>query len=218
MDWDDAPCGLLSLLPDGWIDQVNPTFLQWTGYRREELVGRRPFRDLLAGGGRIFYETHLAPLLLLQGSAREIAVDILCADGRRMPALLNASRRQAEAGHPRCITIALFDATQRRGYENELLRERQRAEQADRVKADFISMVSHEIRSPLSGIFGIAQLLDMSAPLTHGQRELIQLLRRSCDNLLDLINEILDFSKVESGVATLEERSFDLRHLISGVT
>ncbi len=63
-----------------------------------------------------------------------------------------------------------------------------------------------------------AARLDMSAPLTHGQRELIQLLRRSCDNLLDLINEILDFSKVESGVATLEERSFDLRHLISGVT
>ena len=46
MDWDDAPCGLLSLLPDGWIDQVNPTFLQWTGYRREELVGRKD--ELLA--------------------------------------------------------------------------------------------------------------------------------------------------------------------------
>ena len=76
--------------PDGTIITVNQTFLDWTGYAASELVGRRTFADLLTAGGRIYHETHYAPMLQMQGAAREIALDIVCADGRRLPVLVNA--------------------------------------------------------------------------------------------------------------------------------
>ena len=71
--------------PGGEIVRVNATFLRWTGYAREELVGVRRFQDLLTAGGRIYHETHYAPLLRMQGNVREIAVDIVCADGAGCP-------------------------------------------------------------------------------------------------------------------------------------
>ena len=75
--FEHAPCGYLSSAPDGTILKVNETFLRWTGYAREDLVGVRRLQDLLAPGDRIYFETHLAPLLRMQGSVREIAVEIL---------------------------------------------------------------------------------------------------------------------------------------------
>jgi signal transduction histidine kinase len=111
----------------------------------------------------------------------------------------------------------VFNATDRREYERELLRERQRAEQATLSKAEFISTLSHEIRNPINSIQGIAYLLESGDPLSPQQMELVQLLRRSSENLLGLVNDILDFSKIEAGKSVLEERSFDLRQLVNGV-
>ena len=88
--YENAPCGYLSTAPDGRIVRVNATFERWTGYAREDLVGVKRFQDLLTAGGRIYHETHYAPLLRMQGSVREIAVDIVTADGRRLPVLVNS--------------------------------------------------------------------------------------------------------------------------------
>ena len=215
--YENAPCGYLSALPDGTIVKLNRTFLTWTGYRRDELVGRRRFQDLLTAGGRIYHETHYAPLLRMQGWVREIAVEIVRADGSRLPALINTVLTSGVAGQPLLARTTVFDATDRREYERELLRQRQRAEEADLAKANFISMVSHEIRNPVSSILGIAELLGLTGPLAPKQQELVRLLRLSSQNLLALINDILDFSKIEAGKAPLEERSFDLRQVVAGV-
>lgn len=80
--YDNAPCAYLSTLPDGTIVKVNRTFLGWTGYDRASLVGHRRFQELLAPGDRIFHETHFSPLLRLQGQVREIAVEVVCRQGR----------------------------------------------------------------------------------------------------------------------------------------
>jgi PAS domain S-box-containing protein len=215
--YENAPCGYLSALPDGTIVKLNQTFLDWTGYRREDLVGRRRFQDLLTVGGKIYHETHYAPLLRMQGSVREIAVEIVRADGSRLPALVNTVLKKDAAEQPLLTRTTVFDATHRREYERELLRQRQRAEQADAAKAQFISTVSHEIRNPVNSIIGIADLLDLSGPLPPRQQELVRLLRLSSQNLLNLINDILDFSKIEAGRSFLEERSFNLRQVVSGV-
>ncbi len=126
--YEQAPCGYLSTTPDGTIVKVNQTFLQLTGYAREELVGRRTFAQLLAAGGRIYHETHYAPLLRMQGSAREIAFDLVRRDGGRVPVLVNAVLDRTADGAPVVVRAAIFDATQRREYERELLRAKQRAE------------------------------------------------------------------------------------------
>ncbi|HEU5033578.1 MAG TPA: SpoIIE family protein phosphatase [Mycobacteriales bacterium] len=129
--YDRAPCGYLSTTPDGSIIKVNQTFLTLTGYARAELVGRRSFVDLLTGGGRIYHETHYAPMLRMQGTAREIALDLVRADGSRLPALVNAVLERDDSDAPRVIRIAVFDATDRREYERELLRAKDRAEASE---------------------------------------------------------------------------------------
>jgi phosphoserine phosphatase RsbU/P len=129
--YEHAPCGYLSTLPDGTIVKVNSTFLQWAGYRREDLVGRRTFQSLLAIGDRIFYETHYSPLLRMQRAVREIAVDFLGTDGQRLPALVNSVVRTNSGGAVTHIRTSVFDARQRREYERELLRARQRAEASE---------------------------------------------------------------------------------------
>lgn len=132
--YDNAPCAYLSTLPDGTFVKVNETFLGWTGYDRTTLLGHRRFQDLLAPGDRIFYETHFSPLLRLQGHVREIAVDVVCRSGARLPVLINSVLKRDPAGNPVVIRTAMFDATERRAYEQELLAARQRAE-ASEVRA-----------------------------------------------------------------------------------
>jgi PAS domain S-box-containing protein len=214
--YDGAPCGYLSTRPDGTILRVNQTFLTWTGYERDALVGRKRFQDLLSPGGRIYHETHYAPLLRMQGSVREIAVEVVRADGRRLPALINSVMHHDEGGQPRVVRTTVFDATDRKEYEKELLRARQKAENADKAKASFISMISHEIRTPLSAIIGIGHLLE-ETELATSQKKYVRILRSSSEALMSLVNDILDFSKIESGTLTLEERPFDPREMVYGI-
>jgi phosphoserine phosphatase RsbU/P len=128
--YENAPCGYLSTLLDGTIVKVNGTFLRWTDYRAEDLVGTRRFSQLLSPGGRIFYETHYAPMLRMQGSVREIAVDLVCSAGGTLPVLLNSVLKCNAEGVPVLARTTIFDATERRSYERELLRAKQAAEES----------------------------------------------------------------------------------------
>jgi sigma-B regulation protein RsbU (phosphoserine phosphatase) len=83
--YENAPCGHLSTLPDGTIVKINSTLVGWLGQHREDLVGRRRLADLLTVGGRIYYETHIAPLLSMQNAVGEVSVDMATADGGRLP-------------------------------------------------------------------------------------------------------------------------------------
>jgi sigma-B regulation protein RsbU (phosphoserine phosphatase) len=129
--YDVAPCGYLSTTPDGTIVKVNQTFLTWTGFTRDELVGQRTFAQLLSPGGRIYHETHYAPLLRMSDNVREIALDVVRADGMRLPVLVNSVLHRDPSGQPHVIRTAIFDATDRRGYERELLRAKELAEESE---------------------------------------------------------------------------------------
>jgi sigma-B regulation protein RsbU (phosphoserine phosphatase) len=129
--YERAPCGFLSTTPDGLIVKCNATFRTWIGREADEIVGRLSFVDLLTAGGRIYHETHFAPTLRMQGSAREIALDLLTADGHRLPVLVNATLDRDASGRATVIRIAVFDATERRQYERELLRAKEAAEAAE---------------------------------------------------------------------------------------
>ncbi|QFZ18916.1 PP2C family protein-serine/threonine phosphatase [Saccharothrix syringae] len=127
--YDKAPCGYLSTLMDGEIAKVNETLLGWLGYRREELVGVRRFTDLLTGGGRLYHETHYAPMLRMHGEVRELALELVAADGRRLPTLVSARVKSGAEGRPLLVRLTVFDARERRAYERELLAAKRRAEQ-----------------------------------------------------------------------------------------
>jgi PAS domain S-box-containing protein len=128
--YENAPMGYLSTLPDGRIVKVNRTFCAWTGHPPDELIGTR-FQDLLSVGGRVFHETHLAPLLRMQGAVREIALDVVRVDGSLLPCLLNAVELRDDVGAPVLVRATLFEATARRRYERELLAAQRAAEESE---------------------------------------------------------------------------------------
>ncbi len=146
--YDRAPCGYLSTTPEGTIIKVNQTFLTLTGFERSGLVGRRAFSDLLTAGSRIYHETHYAPMLHMQGTAREIALEIVRRDGSRLPILVNSVLERDAAGNAVVIRTAVFDASDRREYERELLRAKERAEQAEIQARELVSTLQRTLIPP----------------------------------------------------------------------
>ncbi|WP_329065755.1 PP2C family protein-serine/threonine phosphatase [Amycolatopsis sp. NBC_01480] len=126
--YENAPCGFVSTLLDGTIAKINATLLDWLGRTSEELVGRQRFSDLLTVGGRLYHETHFAPLLRMQGDLGGIAVEMKTADGRRLPVLVTSKVKTSPDGEAQLIRTTVFDARDRRAYEQELLRARNVAE------------------------------------------------------------------------------------------
>jgi diguanylate cyclase (GGDEF)-like protein/PAS domain S-box-containing protein len=137
--YEDAPCGYLLTDPAGRILRVNRTFLRWTALERDHLTaGATRVQDLLTAGSRVFYEMQCAPLLRLQGMLREIAVDVVCADGHPIPVLMNATLHMDARGEPAVVRMTLFDATERRSYELALAAARD-AEGEARQRAEELS-------------------------------------------------------------------------------
>jgi phosphoserine phosphatase RsbU/P len=130
--YESAPCGYLSTLMDGTIAKINATLLGWLGLERDAVVGRMRFPDLLSVGGKLYYETHFAPLLRMQGEISGIALEIKRAGGGRIPVLVSSAVKHGSTGQPLLIRTTVFDGRDRRAYEEELLRGRKAAEEAHR--------------------------------------------------------------------------------------
>ena len=148
--YEDAPCGYLSLGVDGTILRANRTFLRSIGHDAAALVGGRRLEDLMTAGSRIYAQTHWGPRLALQGDVREVPVDLVRSDGETLSVLLNAVLVQDADGTVTGIRASLFDATDRRRYERELLasRDDKRAAREDLERLQQLS-------SALAGAVGV---------------------------------------------------------------
>jgi serine/threonine-protein kinase RsbW len=144
--YENAPCGYLSTLPDGTIVKVNRTFCAWTGRPPEELLRTR-LRDLLSVGGQVFHDTHLAPLLRMQGAVREVALDVVRVDGSLLPCLVNAVEVRDDDGAPLMVRATLFEATARRRYERDILAAHRAAEESEARSRTLQQVVSELARA-----------------------------------------------------------------------
>ncbi|WP_426102231.1 hybrid sensor histidine kinase/response regulator [Massilia sp. TSP1-1-2] len=131
-----AACGLVVTDAYGKILRVNHTFCAWLGFAAADLVGQRRLQDLFTIGGKVFHQTHLAPLLQMQGSVAEVQLDMRHRAGHTLPMLFNCLRRTHE-GQVYDET-AVFIATDRRKYESELLAARKHAEEALLARRDAV--------------------------------------------------------------------------------
>jgi phosphoserine phosphatase RsbU/P len=202
--FEHAPCGYLTADKDGRISRANATLAAWLAVPPAELVGKR-FSDLLTIGGKLFYETHFAPLLRMQGSFNEVALELACADGRKVPVLVNAVERYGPDGKPRFILITVFNASERRRYERNLLGAKQDAERAveaeretSELKEQFIAVLGHDLRNPLASIASGIKLLDKE-PITQHGRKVLALMQASVARASTLIDHVLDFARARMG-------------------
>jgi len=223
--YENAPCGYLSLRPDGHIVKANQTFCRWTGYAPDELIGRR-LHDILNIAGRIFYETHFAPLLRMQGFFNEVALDLVKKDGAAFPVLVNATERTNAEGKPQFIRLTVFNASDRRRYERELLKARdelkafagtleQRVaeETVERLRSDtaltsqreeaklreqFIAVLGHDLRNPLASIIAGTRLIQKSK-LDEKAEATIIMMQKSVMRMASLVDNVLDFARGRLG-------------------
>ncbi|WP_031363227.1 ATP-binding protein [Caballeronia sordidicola] len=217
-----APCGLLATTVDGMIVRVNSTFCGWVGYQAQELLEKRRIQDLLTIGGKVFHQTHWAPLLQMQRSVAEVKVDMIHRDGQKVPMLINAARRRH--GDVEYNEFAVLVVIDRHQYERELLRAREKAEvaleekrvaeealrEADRRKDAFMATLAHELRNPLAPMRNVVDLLrlkNFADPQLLWARDVLD---RQMVQMTHLVDGLLEVSRISEGKITLRRESLDL--------
>jgi PAS domain S-box-containing protein len=198
------PAGFLLFDDDGIILQANRTLEKLLRHSAGALSGRR-IDEIMAPGGQIYYQTHLFPLLKLQGELQEIYLKFRAANGDVVPVLANITRGKGEDGRfqNQCIAMRMME---RDRYEDEILRAKRAAEAANDAKAKFVSLMSHELRTPLQSILGYAELLSRGAEgsLTDAQREDIDAIKSAGGSLAKLLDDILNFAQLGPTGANLK--------------
>ena len=203
--YENAPCGYIVLSPDARIVRVNRTLTGWLGSSAGALVGQ-PFHTLLSFGGRIAFETHLAPLLRLQGFVDELALDLLHDDGSKIPVIANASEKRGPDGQHILTRLALFKAVDRRTYERDLVAARDQAEAAAAagqetsvLREQFIAVLGHDLRNPLAALAAGIRMMSDRETLSERGRTIVKEMGASVSRATALIENVLDFARGRLG-------------------
>jgi PAS domain S-box-containing protein len=191
--------------PSGIISDVNKQMEQLTGCTRDELIGA-PFKDYFTDPERA--EAGIKRVLR-EKSVTDYELTARARDGKQTVVSYNATTFYDRNRKLQGVFAAARDVTERKRVEMELKQAKAVAESASRTKSDFLASMSHEIRTPMNAIMGIADLLAKTT-LSPEQDKYVQVFRRAGDNLLNLINDILDLSKVEASQLELERTGFSL--------
>jgi PAS domain S-box-containing protein len=203
---------LMTTDPSGIISDVNKQMEALTGSTRDELIGA-PFKDYFTDPERA---ESAIKLVLSEKKVTDFELTARARDGKETVVSYNATTFYDRARTLQGVFAAARDVTEWKRVELELKQAKAVAESASRTKSDFLASMSHEIRTPLNAIMGIADLL-AKTPLTPEQDRYVEIFRRAGDNLLNLINDILDLSKVEASQIELERTGFSLKDLLEKV-
>ena len=194
---------LMTTDPSGIITDVNKQMEALTGCTRDELIGA-PFKDFFTDPSRA---AAAIKLVMAEKKVTDYELTARDRDGKKTVVSYNATTFYDRGRTLQGVFAAARDITERKEVEAELKQARAVAESASRTKSDFLASMSHEIRTPMNAIMGIADLL-AKTELSPQQDKYVQIFRRAGDNLLNLINDILDLSKVEASQLDLERTGF----------
>ena len=204
---------LMTTDPYGIITDVNKQMEALTGCTRDELIGA-PFKSYFTDPERA---EAAIKLVLSEKKVTDFELTACARDGKQTVVSYNATTFYDRNRTLQGVFAAARDVTERKRVEAELRAAKAVAESASQTKSDFLASMSHEIRTPMNAIIGIADLL-AKTPLSPEQNKYVQIFRRAGDNLLNLINDILDLSKVEASQLELERTGFSLNDHLEKVT
>ena len=208
---DHAPSGYLRVGDNGYVIEANSTLCAMLLADCGTLTGHHVDK-LFAAPSRIFYQTHVFPTLKLQGRVQEVYVSLLDSRGEDVPVLLNAVRRARESGFESDWIVVPM--RQRNQYENEILKARTAAEAALRAKDDFLAVVSHELKSPLSAIDGWAHVLSSGSLDAAGTTRALEAIKRNVRHQARLVDDLLDFGRATAGKLRLEVQPIELAPVV----
>ncbi len=213
---DNLPSGVVSIDDNGVIHSANAAVEELLGYSAADLVGRNvsmlmPEPQRAAHDGFIERYRHTGQSRII-GVGRE--VDWIRSDGNRIPLDLTVS--EYFVGRDRFFTGILRDDRERSRILNELKQARDHADQASGAKSEFLAAMSHEIRTPMNGVIGMLDVLHQTS-LMGPQVEMVELIRESAYSLLSIINDILDYSKIEAGRLEIERIPLAVEQVVERV-
>ncbi|HEY3175800.1 MAG TPA: response regulator [Candidatus Polarisedimenticolia bacterium] len=207
---DTAVDGIIMIDTAGSVEWFNPAAERMFGYAAEEVIGRSvnmlmptPYREEHDGYLHRYLESGARRLV---GIRREFLGRRK--DGSTLPVDIGIG--EVREGSRTSFTAVVRDITLRKQAEEDLRAAKEAAEEATKIKSNFLATMSHEIRTPMNGVIGMTGLL-LDTKLDEEQRKYAETVRSSGQALLTLINDILDFSKIEAGKLQLEVINFDLR-------
>ena len=208
---------IISIDEKGKVIEYNPVAEQVFGFKRDELIGSSLSEAIIPPAMRAAHEAGLRryieseePHLL----GKRIETTAINVDGHEFPTELSIIRTYSK-GTPR-FTAFLRDITERREMEKVLIEARDQAEKASKTKSEFLANMSHEIRTPMNGVLGMTALLK-ETPLNEEQQDYVDGILQSGQSLMSIINDILDYSKIEASKLELEDIDFDLEEILQNV-
>lgn len=205
---DNAPCGYLQIDRGGKILWINNTLRKWLGYDPQEAFNTHFIEDLFTMGGKMYCQTHLLPLLQMQGELSEINLTMVAKGSTPLPTLISAKRDVLKQGKTQTFSVFVVDITQRKMYEGELLKERKKAEAAlqrlTQINNDleqFAHTASHDLQSPLRTISGMIYLLQKKKIIEPGSEgeKLFNLIKSNSNQMRTMVRDLLEYSKVDDG-------------------
>ncbi|MCW3108155.1 MAG: domain S-box protein [Segetibacter sp.] len=210
---DNSPQAVLIKDVEGHFTFINKTFLDAFGIDREEIIGKRP-QDIFTDPTAVAKFEETDEEVLAERKIIEWEQKMMMRNGEERHVEITKfplyDRKQMLFG----IGTICKDITDIKNYQQDLIKAREKAESAERLQEQFLANMSHELRTPMNGIIGMANVLS-NTELQPQQKEQLNVIQQSSDTLLNLINDILDLSKIKAGMLSIEKVDFDFNETIA---
>jgi len=216
--YQNAPFGYLTMRADGVIVNMNATLLAWLGLEPGAIVLQRSFQDLLGMGEKIYFETHIMPLLQMQGEVSEINLELKGKEAIALPVLINARRVPGMPGSQPLYRFSVLDISQRKQYELELMKARRAAEETTRRLKEinqeleqFANIASHDLQAPLRTITSLIDLMEKKGLLPSGGAtgDYFTLIKSNAQQMRLMVSALLDHSRIGGKEIDLREVSLN---------